>query len=592
MTTNDKPTNEHLKTYINYYTCLDNPKYAVLVKGEWGVGKTHLIKNILKEDQRFYVSLFGLTTIQEVHSAVFVKMYPNRSRFKSFFNWFGNSSMKANDITLALGPLVGNIANALIKERVDNSKPIIFDDLERCNINREDLFGAINKYVEHHKCKVIIIAHDDKLNDELTDKKEKIIGQVIKVTPNIENALNQFISKSKTPRSVELIKDIIYKSFLASECKSLRILDYIINDCTRLLSCIPYNLHKNTTLLSELFTLFTALNINYRMGKLKESEINSRNTAIYYGKIDGSTSDIFDEIKEKYNNNKVLLILNSDLLSNEVLIDTISNGIYQKNKIKESIDSSRYFIQYKEKRPWLTIMNFDSHTTREIDNALEELYTQFDEMQIIETGEIQHAINLLFMLSDANHIDQTIDEIYSFFSEYVKKLQKNNKFPPADIGTRHTPTQDSAYGYGYWINDSYRHYFSKLNKILEQHKTIALKKKYPSFLADLKNNLKEDTTKFCEQISRYNKENNIYGYIAILSSFKPYEFVDIWLSLDIKKWHSVRSALVNRYSDRSLHNDLTDEQKWLQSVKMNIQHRESKASGIDKLRLSRLLIGL
>ncbi|ECH4369494.1 hypothetical protein FPS71_24880, partial [Salmonella enterica] len=126
--------------------------------------------------------------------------------------------MKANDVTLALGPLVGNIANALIKEKVDNSKTIVFDDLERCSINLEDLFGAINKYVEHHGCKVIVIAHDDKLNDELTDKKEKIFGQVIKVTPDIEGAFNQFISKSKAPIAFEAIKDIIYKSFLASEC--------------------------------------------------------------------------------------------------------------------------------------------------------------------------------------------------------------------------------------------------------------------------------------------------------------------------------------------------------------------------------------
>lgn len=132
MIKNDEPLNEHLRTYLEYYTGLTNPKYAVLVDGEWGVGKTHSINKIFKEKPNIYVSLFGLTTIQEVHSTVFVKMYPKRSRLRKFFNWFGNSSMKANDLTLALGPLIGNIANALIKEKVDNSKSIIFDDLERC----------------------------------------------------------------------------------------------------------------------------------------------------------------------------------------------------------------------------------------------------------------------------------------------------------------------------------------------------------------------------------------------------------------------------------------------------------------------------
>ncbi|HBL8879756.1 TPA: hypothetical protein LTW56_004562, partial [Enterobacter cloacae] len=183
MESDNATKNEHLRSYLSYYNGLNNPKYAVLVKGEWGVGKTHLINSILKDNDKFYISLFGLTTIQEVHSAVFVKMYPTRSWMRKILNLFGNSSMKANDITLTFGPLIGNIANALIKEKVDNSKPIVFDDLERSSIKLEDLFGAINKYVEHHGCKVIVIAHDDKLNKRLIDKKEKIFGQVIKVSP-------------------------------------------------------------------------------------------------------------------------------------------------------------------------------------------------------------------------------------------------------------------------------------------------------------------------------------------------------------------------------------------------------------------------
>ncbi|MEX5785766.1 hypothetical protein [Enterobacter hormaechei] len=94
-----------------------------------------------------------------------------------------------------------------------------------------------------------------------------------------------------------------------------------------------------------------------------------------------------------------------------------------------------------------------------------------------------------------------------------------------------------------------------------EHRQISLRKKYPIFRAELKKNLKEDTGKFCEQISRNGfREINIYGYIPILASFKPHEFVDLWLSIDMSKWHSVRTALINRYSGGSLHGDLEDEE--------------------------------
>lgn len=86
--------------------------------------------------------------------------------------------------------------------------------------------------------------------------------------------------------------------------------------------------------------------------------------------------------------------------------------------------------------PWFTILSFDSCKTEEVDKALEELYALFENMQLVENGEIQHSINVLFLLSDAQHIDKSFDEIYSFL-DYVKKLQCNDKFLPADLFTEY-----------------------------------------------------------------------------------------------------------------------------------------------------------
>ena len=61
--------------------------------------------------------------------------------------------------------------------------------------------------------------------------------------------------------------------------------------------------------------------------------------------------------------------------------------------------------------PWFTILSFDSCKTEEVDKALEELYARFENMQLVENGEIQHSINVLFLLSDAQHIDKSFDEI-------------------------------------------------------------------------------------------------------------------------------------------------------------------------------------
>src|SRR4029077_13905269 len=55
--------------------------FAVFLNGAWGIGKTFLIRKILKEhftDKKdyVYVSLYGLTNIEEIDSALFQSMYP------------------------------------------------------------------------------------------------------------------------------------------------------------------------------------------------------------------------------------------------------------------------------------------------------------------------------------------------------------------------------------------------------------------------------------------------------------------------------------------------------------------------------------
>lgn len=584
---------KNLKSSIEYYNSLKEPGYAVMVKGEWGVGKTYQINKILGESDRFYVSLFGLTSTAEIHAAIFVKMYPVRSWFRKISNWFGNSSLKANEFTLTFGPLIGNIANAIIKEKVDNSKPIIFDDLERCTIKHEDIFGVINKYVEHHKCKVIVIAHDDKLNKRLLDKKEKIFGQVIKVSPAIDDAFKHFIEISKIPIAIEPIKEIIYKSFCASQCKSLRILEHVINDSARLLTCLPDRYCNDKNISEELFMFFTAIVIEYRLGKLTESDISSRDDVLYFSEKNKERNAVFRCLKEKYKENDIYLNIESDIISNEIIIDTIVNGVFDKQKIQKHIKKSRLSDSVEKKEPWHIIMNFDSLDTSIVDTAIQDAYSKFDNYQITKIGEILHYSNLFFMLSEIKHIQSSIDDVFSLIVNYINNLQRLNKFPAKNLNTPYDFISDSAYGYGYWIKESYLKKHNEIFNLCKKHGEIALRKKYHDFIIELKEAISSDTPHFSSLISRNGMTDvNKYGYVDVLAYFKPFEFVDLWLESDRKHWHNIRMALKNRYDGGSLVNDLKNEQKWLNEVKMNLRHRANNKSGLDKSRIERLLMGL
>ena len=84
QTPDKKP--DPLKSYLDYYIDLDRPGYAVLVTGDWGVGKTYQVRNALEGNDYIYVSLFGLESADEVYLEVLSKADPgaaNRVKLKS-----------------------------------------------------------------------------------------------------------------------------------------------------------------------------------------------------------------------------------------------------------------------------------------------------------------------------------------------------------------------------------------------------------------------------------------------------------------------------------------------------------------------------
>jgi hypothetical protein len=80
MTTHhdDVDPNKEILEFLAYYCQPDNPlDYAVMLRGPWGAGKTHLIDNFLKSREKagptkqLYVSLYGISTLRQIEDAFF-----------------------------------------------------------------------------------------------------------------------------------------------------------------------------------------------------------------------------------------------------------------------------------------------------------------------------------------------------------------------------------------------------------------------------------------------------------------------------------------------------------------------------------------
>ncbi len=77
--------NKHVKEYLSYYISFPHsPRFAVILNGTWGIGKTFLVRKFLqssemKETKSVYISLYGLASLDEINDALFRALYPTFS---------------------------------------------------------------------------------------------------------------------------------------------------------------------------------------------------------------------------------------------------------------------------------------------------------------------------------------------------------------------------------------------------------------------------------------------------------------------------------------------------------------------------------
>ena len=208
---------KELEDYCN----IDNPVGALMLSGEWGCGKTYLIKNkfIPSEKGKYVfvsVSLFGIDSLDRLRTEVKKKWL---EKISEFYNTNGTTVSKIKDsykrIFAAVkdilpedwqkkGEVVSSIMDLVnfvpISNRMFGKKVIlIFDDLERSNISCTDLLGCINDYCENQNFNTIIVANEEKIKDSSDNElsyreiKEKIVQRVIPFAPDYKEVVSNSI---------------------------------------------------------------------------------------------------------------------------------------------------------------------------------------------------------------------------------------------------------------------------------------------------------------------------------------------------------------------------------------------------------------
>ncbi len=274
----DNP-NLHIRDYLNHYLSLEHsPYYAALISGDWGVGKTFLVKSTLSEllnnTPYSYVSLYGTGNFDDIDAALYQSLHPVLAHSGvRILGRLGKAAMKYGrmDGAFKVGDFVGPSKDRLY----------VFDDLERSNVKPEQVLGYINELGEHDGCKVLIIANESKLFSSAgyVETREKLIGKTLEAQPAIKDALNDFLDQVTDPRAKEVMiahSDILTQIFKQASARNFRVLQQTIWDFERLASHLHDRHYDNQEGIRTLISLFFSIALEVKTGTLTLPDIEKR----------------------------------------------------------------------------------------------------------------------------------------------------------------------------------------------------------------------------------------------------------------------------------------------------------------------------
>lgn len=209
-------TYENLNNYILNYIQNNKTKSAIMLTGGWGIGKSYYIQNTLKpflndnKKECVIVSLYGLNELTELSRAIYLE-----TRLK-YLKTETESAKTGKIIAKTILKGVAGYFNVDLSQNNEDweelydsidlsNKLIIFEDIERTNIDIIKLLGYVNNLAEQDDVKVLLVANEDYIveyenpNDEnkaLTKEsaeylkvKEKTVSDTIHFCPEFNTSI-------------------------------------------------------------------------------------------------------------------------------------------------------------------------------------------------------------------------------------------------------------------------------------------------------------------------------------------------------------------------------------------------------------------
>lgn len=601
--------NNAIMGFLNYYANMTAaPQYAVMLKGRWGVGKTWFVEKFVDQmtsdgKKVLYVSLYGMTQIQQIEDEFFRQLHPVlSSKTVAFAGRLIKGVVKGalkidldrdgtDDGTMTVGAPDLGLPEYL---RNTNGLILVFDDLERCSMPVADVLGYINYFVEHDGRKVVVVCNEEVLigsdtSSENAEKsylkiKEKLIGKTFSIEPDFDAAINKFLEDVNLELTRELLAkqiESIKRIYVNADYKNLRHLRQAILDFSRLIEVLDAKLLKEFDLMEHLLRFFLLFSFEIKSGRLLPAEISLIGSSLYKGtaKTDGDENDsLYRRLSSKYGDINIMDML----LSASLWKSIFDSGLFDATEINAELSNSRYLLSQTPPL-WVALWNVRNFSDNEVDALIVRADSRLRGNEVESLGELKHIVSSLLNLSKDDVYRVPPAEIISLGICNVKKMAGDGLFvrknKPSDIYER----QDSGFGgYGYHEEDmpEFKDFVKQANEIVND----AIEAGLPVEATELLQLMLDDVKSFTSLLVHNNYKSSEYYGVPILSFIDEEKFVEGLGNMNSQDLMQIDHMIRERYSSQYYRDLLNLEAPWLRrtatALSALVTAREGKYSGV------------
>ncbi|MGL6482653.1 P-loop NTPase fold protein [Aeromonas caviae] len=593
--------NSHVIENLDNYFELNNPEYAFLISGEWGVGKTYFVDSLIerykienKDLKIIKISLFGLKKSSDINDLIFQALHPflgskgvrmAGNMIKSALNFglkvdIDGDGVKDGNISASLKST--DLTQFFVEPMSKKNFILILDDLERTEISLKEILGYINFLVEISKLKVILISNESQISSEDKIKyelfKEKVIGKTFEIKHDFDNVIVKVLNEhkeSKLNEHIKTIKDIYEKSQL----KNIRKIKRSIEDFEYLTSKIDKEQIKHGEFYTSLVRCFFTLNMLISTGKLNEDEIRK---SYPFNDQKNSSQNELTNIYELY------LKGYPQLYSGDAWCDFIYRGDY--NKIKSDTNELAYFKkeEYHTSPVWMQLWNYHELEYPHFLELSDKLVSEFKSLNEPAPNVYLHMVSHMIKFIKSELIDFKIEDVKESAAMFIDKYKDHEKWKNGYISRR--GMNGTGFNYLSEGDEDFNDIRNLINIENEKSYQQGLKERHQVELDKIQS-LLFDGDDTAENIEIYKK----YRYEPLFNNFDPHEFSIKLLGTENKNISLFHQELFARYTDRvnvnglSVYSYFKSELEFWKTVQSELQTHIPKVDALKKLILNELM---